>query len=592
MSPDSTITTPSHRRYWVAAIFALAIIGFILRAVQYGGYFAEDAYINFRFVEHIVDGHGVVWNIGQEPVEGFTSPLHILLMVIAVKLGLNLSTATLLLSILSIVVLLGVYIVFLRQEVGALPPVAAVVLLVYLIDGRLAVHVTSGLDTILHAGMLAASFLIAVRLLQNPTVTQGVILAFVNFLCLLTRPDAAIFLAGQTAVLGGWALIARLKHSEEALLKSVVISLGALVVMGLLYLVWKISYYGYLLPNPFYIKSNELFALYGWNSFIRFWRALLLRLGLIVVPALPFLDYGRIATWWRMPLNKVQFLLLIVPPLLLISYYITVVQEVNYLNRFEYPAYYFFYLAVALLLSLGRPIERFVSKYLSRRSPWAATIVVTVGVVILTLFFYRFTRVYNPWFEIMETRYYRPIGTALAGTDLEQNATIVIDSAGIVPYVSKFAHIDPVGLTDNVLSGREPINATAREAYIWGNNPDVYIGKELPATQGAVSCADDPLILSEYVQTFLLRPITSGPYFRIIRELSEVERCELLHMRMRELRDRWQFVGEVPHPVPTMPLHTTFAYVRTGSPHRVELVEALEPLIGRKPADFVFSGDS
>jgi hypothetical protein len=167
----------------------------------------------------------------------------------------------------------------------------------------------------------------------------------------------------------------------------------------------------------------------------------------------------------------------------------------------------------------------------------------------------------------------------------------VFDSAGVVPFTSQFTHIDPVGLTNNVLSGREPITVWEREAYIWGQDPDVYIGIEPPAGSGSTSCSDDSVVQSRYVQEVLLgedRTHINGAYFHIYGEISPEDLCEILHSRMRELRDRWQLLGEVPYPVPVPPEFTTFAYVRTDSPHYEKLAAALEPIIGRKPHQIDF----
>ena len=183
--------------------------------------------------------------------------------------------------------------------------------------------------------------------------------------------------------------------------------------------------------------------------------------------------------------------------------------------------------------------------------------------------------------EIVESRYYRPIADALASTGLGPKASIVFDSAGVVPYRSEFTHIDPVGLTDNVLSGRKPITVVEREAYIWGRDPDVYIGPEIPATAGAAGYASDPLMESGLVREVLLAPnrflILKG-YLKAYGGLSPVERREVLHMRMRELRDRWDYLGEIPYPVQSATDNSTFVYVRRGSPHHDELVRALESL--------------
>ena len=50
---------------------------------------AEDSFITFRFARHLASGHGLVWNIGAEPVEGYTNFLWVILSAFALKLGLD-----------------------------------------------------------------------------------------------------------------------------------------------------------------------------------------------------------------------------------------------------------------------------------------------------------------------------------------------------------------------------------------------------------------------------------------------------------------------------------------------------------------------
>jgi hypothetical protein len=42
--------------------------------------YVDDAYIYLRFARHIAGGLGAVWNPGEPPVEGYTSPLYELLL--------------------------------------------------------------------------------------------------------------------------------------------------------------------------------------------------------------------------------------------------------------------------------------------------------------------------------------------------------------------------------------------------------------------------------------------------------------------------------------------------------------------------------
>ena len=42
----------------------------------------DDAFISMRYARNLAGGQGLVWNPGQPPVEGFTSPAWVLLMAV------------------------------------------------------------------------------------------------------------------------------------------------------------------------------------------------------------------------------------------------------------------------------------------------------------------------------------------------------------------------------------------------------------------------------------------------------------------------------------------------------------------------------
>jgi hypothetical protein len=572
-------------------LLALAVALFFVRAYQYGGFFAEDAYVSFRFADNLANGHGLVWNIGQEPVEGYTSPLHIALLALGIKMGLPIALLATLIGFLSLAGLVGIYLMFLRKELGQLTITGAVVISIFLIDARLAVHATAGLDTVLFMLLLAASFAVSVYFVTSTSWLSAGTLAVTNLLALLGRPDAAPFIAGQAVVILAYALYQYCKQKNVQFGLYAAFSYSLLLTLGIGYLAWKLSYFGYLLPNPFYIKANDPLALHGAFSVAKFGVVSMSRYGLILLPALFFINYSRVQEWLRPSATRVKAALLLVPSIASLLYYLTVLPEVNYLSRFEYPTLIFFCLAGAILLSVGAPFQNLRTRASKMLHPKLVLVVFAVAVVLFSAFIYRVTQVYFPWFQIVEEGFYRPIGEALKSTGLGPEATLVFDSAGVVPFTSQFTHIDPVGLTDNVLSGREPISVWERESYIWGQNPDVYIGPEPPASPGAAGCTDDRIVQSRYVQSVLLgdgRPNINGAYLHVYGEISAEETCEILHSRMRELRDRWHFVGEVPYPVPVPPEFTMFAYVRTNSPHYQQLVTALEPIIGREPSEMDF----
>ena len=42
----------------------------------------DDAMISMRYAQHLAQGNGLVWNIGERPIQGFTSPAWMLLMTL------------------------------------------------------------------------------------------------------------------------------------------------------------------------------------------------------------------------------------------------------------------------------------------------------------------------------------------------------------------------------------------------------------------------------------------------------------------------------------------------------------------------------
>ena len=60
---------------WAPYVFALAM------QLLFIGYVKDDAYIEYRYATNAAHGHGLVYNIGDPPVEGFTSFLWTVLLV-------------------------------------------------------------------------------------------------------------------------------------------------------------------------------------------------------------------------------------------------------------------------------------------------------------------------------------------------------------------------------------------------------------------------------------------------------------------------------------------------------------------------------
>src|SRR4051812_33138351 len=73
----------TRRSWWfvvIAAATAVFGIVFVVRSqapqgVRSHSSLFDDAMISMRYARNLAHGHGLVWNVGESPIEGFSNPL-------------------------------------------------------------------------------------------------------------------------------------------------------------------------------------------------------------------------------------------------------------------------------------------------------------------------------------------------------------------------------------------------------------------------------------------------------------------------------------------------------------------------------------
>ena len=113
------------------AFYAIFIFrtSFVIEGTRYFVLF-EDAMISMRYARHLADGHGLVWNIGEAPIEGFTNLLWVLWMSVAHKLGMAESKISLFIMLTGVGILLttGMLAAKIARKVTSAPWVPTAVL--------------------------------------------------------------------------------------------------------------------------------------------------------------------------------------------------------------------------------------------------------------------------------------------------------------------------------------------------------------------------------------------------------------------------------------------------------------------------------
>ena len=268
------------------AVYAVVFIGRSSYVVASERYFClfDDAMISMRYARNLIEGHGLVYNIGER-VEGFTNPLWMLFMAAVHMLPLPDRLMSLPVQVTSAVLLAGnlllVRLIALRIAGGsrAVAIGAAVLTALYLPLNHWGLM---GMETALQVvivGFAVWRLLDAMDGQRFPLETLMVL-----GIGMLVRIDmTALFIA--IAAYQWWVLP---RHRRRTLLWSA--GLLALFLGGQTLL--RLWYYGDLLPNTYYVKMNGypvvlrvVRGLVVWLRFLRSINPLLLLMTVAVTVA-------------------------------------------------------------------------------------------------------------------------------------------------------------------------------------------------------------------------------------------------------------------------------------------------------------------
>jgi hypothetical protein len=220
---------------------------FAIGAALTFGFSTDDPFITLRYAANLVHGHGLVFNIGER-VEGFTSPLHVLLVsVMYILPGAHDLLKVKLLSLLFAVLTL----VAARRLVRSIefPAWGRTVCLV-LVGGSWSLGVASGngLETTLTCWLTT---LLVAGLVRGDAVGRPILMAWCAAGITAVRPEG-IFVA---LVL---ALISLVVEPRTSALWRRFAWFGGAVAAEIVILVARLAYYGQLLPNTYYTKRGDV----------------------------------------------------------------------------------------------------------------------------------------------------------------------------------------------------------------------------------------------------------------------------------------------------------------------------------------------
>ncbi|OGC41366.1 hypothetical protein A2548_02460, partial [candidate division WOR-1 bacterium RIFOXYD2_FULL_41_8] len=409
-------------------ILALVLLAWLNRFIL------DDAFISFRYAYNFAHGHGLVWNIGER-VEGYTNFLWTMIMTIPMFFNWD----PVFFSYVAGVGLFFLSLWFTYKTallISGSEKVAFFAMLFLGTSYSFSAYATSGLETQLQTCLsLVVAFLflrVILNNLWNPWLLVGI--SFLSALAMLTRLDSVVILTVPYLVAFFYLLKEQIDFSTKA--KRVVFLCFPVVGILLVWLAWKLWFYGDIIPNTYYAKAiSEASAIRGLYYVYLFF------LSYCLIPfVLLFLVFSK-------KIIKSAGLVTLSATAILWIFYVIKVGGDYMEFRFLIPVLPFIFILISSL------IFSFVK---TREVKIALVLLVLVGS--LHHFFTFGLSTYRGSIDSIPNMYGNIINEdeALAGIgkllsrafDKNAKVTIAVTAAGVVPYYSRLTTIDMHGLSD------------------------------------------------------------------------------------------------------------------------------------------------
>jgi hypothetical protein len=432
------------KRDWlVLALIVFAAATHAYLTVDFSLAPAEDAAMLMRYARHVADGHGIVWNVGEPPIDGATDFLFMIAIAALVKLGISLELATRALILSAHALSAGIVFVAVR-EIGRAPTLAALASGVYLILGPATAYIGTYFGAPVFALCAAAAWTCALAIANGPT-NRALPAAFACFSLLtgLVRPEGVIL---ASLMLVSIVVAAGLKASRPAIVWFV----ATFATLGLAYFFWRWHYFGHPLPNPFYKKGGGALHFSGLKDSVFN----------TVKFTLPLLPLYAIGLFSRATLRRT--IAVAIPMVGFAACFISISSEMNFAGRFQYV------LLPMALMAWPVPLNRIIDYAASATTPMRRRAISAAG----TIFFFASVAYMQVWRG--DWAHY-PDGRAAMGKMLrehkDKDLRLATSEAGLLPLYSEWRTLDAWGLNDFTIA----THGTITSDYLSAFDPDLIV---------------------------------------------------------------------------------------------------------------------
>lgn len=226
----------------------IAFLVFFILLACFNSYSTDDAFITYRYAQNMADGHGLIFNPGQAPVEGYTNFLWAVILAAGAKVLLPLPETATFLSVLSglgLLILLGIWAYRQNEFTDNFKPMIPVLLLASY--PAMALWSSTGMETLFFSFLLVLGSIFLSIEERNEWI--GILSGIAFALAGLTRPEGI--------VIGLCLVVFSFLESRDWGTRFIAFCIRLIIFLlpVSLHVLWRRSFYGYWLPNTFYAKT-------------------------------------------------------------------------------------------------------------------------------------------------------------------------------------------------------------------------------------------------------------------------------------------------------------------------------------------------
>jgi len=455
----------------------------------------DDAYIGYRFAEYIAAGNGITFNPSEKPVEGYSNFLWILFCSVLVKMGLDLGIWAPYLGLLFGLGSLFIFWSILKLRAASIIGMGFSFLL-FSSSAPIILYSISGMETSLFSFLLLAILWCTHYVINSSRGIYVLILSVLSILLALCRMEGVLVFPIILVLI----IYFRHTYSDNLNLLNVrILFIGIIIfIFGILfYNLWRLSYFGTLIPTPMISKGPANGSVVNaWASNLRY---------LFVKQNHYFSPFG----YYYGALVLLSCAALISTPKLssrlleLVSIITAVIMILVYMNFVDWmPAMrYFAPLSGLLILPIHLLFGNFVKTPSGRYEYYHFFKYIIIGVAIFLINFSSIAqlRIDSNRNEESTQKSQVALGKWF-NKNFSQNVLIAVSDIGAISYYSKLKVIDinPHSLTDYNIA----TNGWSDD-YFFHMKPDVAVFVSFSITEPSfygqyIDLVKNPIFVSEY----------------------------------------------------------------------------------------------